>query len=99
MLYNFISNNIMDTIKKIRKARKSKKVKFVEPVVKPVVVEPVIVIQPIPEPIRLKPILSSELDDRMKYLNKRLYFCKDENKKISYQQHIDKLQKRKVIKV
>ena len=43
------------------------------------------------------PILEDELKDKMKYLKKRIYYCKDTDKKKSYENHIEKLLKRPVI--
>ena len=52
-----------------------------------------------PKPVRpvLKPILSTELDMRVKYLHKRLYHCNDDDKKQSYLNQLDKLHNREVI--
>lgn len=47
----------------------------------------------------LKPILSTELQERLSYLKKRIYFSRDEDKIKMYQAHIDKLSKREVIQI
>lgn len=45
------------------------------------------------------PILKDELDEKIKYLTKRLYYCKNEEKIKSYKNQIEKLKKRPVIDV
>ena len=50
------------------------------------------------KPNFLTPILEDELKLRMRYLNKRMFYCNDEDKKKSYQQHIDKLSRKVVVK-
>ena len=75
--------------KKVKKTRKSKKPKKVS---KPKVVSK-------PKPITLPPILSDELEVRIKYCNKRMFYCKTEADKQRYQAHLIKLRKRRVISV
>ncbi len=47
--------------------------------------------------VKLPPILESEYKERMNYLTKRLYHCKDDSKRQAYQNHIDKINKREKI--
>ncbi len=54
---------------------------------------------PEPKPVQLPPILSDELEVRVKYCNKRLYYCKTEADKQRYLAHLQKLRKRRVINV
>ena len=43
------------------------------------------------------PILKDDLDEKIKYLNKRIYYCKNDDKKTSYKNKLEKLKKRPVI--
>ena len=47
--------------------------------------------------VKLPPILESEYKERIRYLTKRIYHCKDENKRKSYRAHLEKLDRRERI--
>ena len=74
-----------EPVKKIKKKRKSRKKKIKTP--------------PPPSPKKpvYNPILEDELKEKLKYLKKRIYYSIDNDKKQSYQNHIQKLLKRPVI--
>ena len=82
-----VFDKTIKTEKPKRKKRKSKKVVEVEvtKTIKKVV---------IPEP---KFIFEDEQKTRVMYCRKRMMFCHNPNKRLSYQKHIDKLMKRPVI--
>jgi hypothetical protein len=44
------------------------------------------------------PIMKSELDEKISYLDKRIYFSKDEDKKKQYKEQKERLLKRPIIK-
>ncbi len=46
---------------------------------------------------KLSPIFEDDLKQRVMYLRKRLFFCKDEDKRKSYENHLEKLFKRPLI--
>lgn len=48
-------------------------------------------------PKKLSKILSTDLDERVKYLNRRMFFCRDEKKIVNYQNHLDKILKKEVV--
>ena len=54
---------------------------------------------PEPKPVELPPILSDELEVRIKYCNKRMFYCKNQEDRNRYQAHLVKLRKRRVISV
>ncbi len=81
-----VVNNLFNKPKKVKKKRKPKKVS------KPKSRTP-------SPPPKLPPILSDDLEKRVKYVNKRLYFCKNEADKKRYSDYLVKLGKREVIQV
>lgn len=52
-----------------------------------------------PKKVVLKPILEDEYNERMRYIKRRLFHCNDEEKKKIYNAHIQKLNKRELIKL
>ena len=47
--------------------------------------------------VKLPPILETEYKERIAYLTKRIYHCKDEKKRKAYLNHLEKLDKREKI--
>lgn len=44
--------------------------------------------------VKLRPILESDYKEKINYLNKRIYHCQSEDKRKSYQNQLEKLNKR-----
>ncbi len=99
---NVVKEKFNEKTKKVRKPRKPRKVvKRVGKKSKPKspTPEPKSKTPSPPPPTEPRPILSTDLEERVKYVNKRLYFCKDEADKKRYEDYLVKLSKRKVINV
>ena len=86
-------------IKKIkRKYKRKKQRKPKSPTPPPPSPSPVPTLILPKEPV-FNTILENELNEKMRYLKKRLYYTKDTDKKKMYLKHIDKLLSRPVIKL
>ncbi len=95
-----VVEKLFNEVTKPKKVRKSRKTKKAGKKSKPKSPTP----SPPPPtkpktPVEPRPILSTDLEERVKYVNKRLYFCKDEADKKRYEDYLVKLSKRKVINV
>ena len=91
-VFTFVKEKLNAKPKKVK--RKTKKVKKVS---KPKSKSPSP--KPKPKPVELPPILSDELEIRIKYCNKRMFYCKSQEDKLKYKNHLVKLSKRRVIMV
>ena len=93
-VFTFVKEKFDAKPKKVKKQRKPRKVvKKSKPKSK----------SPSPKPRaktpELPPILSDELEVRIKYCNKRMFYCKNQEDRNRYQAHLVKLRKRRVISV
>ncbi len=96
-IVEFVKEKFNEKPKKQRKPRKARKiVKKSKPTPEPKSKTPS---PPPPKPVELPPILSDELEVRIKYCNKRLFYCKNQEDKNRYLAHLQKLRKRRVIMV
>jgi len=50
-------------------------------------------------PIKLPPMLQEDYEERLKYIKKRLYYCKDDCKKDMYNSYLNKLDKRPKLQI